>query len=72
MVQLHDVLNARSERTVPKLCTGAEVLDDDERFTVRKQPPGWGQGGNRGEPFQPGGRAPTDAGHLSGTCWPGP
>jgi hypothetical protein len=41
VVQLHDMLNARSERTVPEQYTGAEVLDDDDRFTVRRQPPGW-------------------------------
>lgn len=40
-VQLHDMLNPGSVRTVPELYTGAEVLDDDERFTVRRQPPGW-------------------------------
>jgi hypothetical protein len=28
-------------RTVPEFYTGAEILDDDERFTVRKQRPGW-------------------------------
>ena len=39
--QLHDMLNARSERTLPEWYTGAEIPDDDERFTVRKQPPGW-------------------------------
>jgi hypothetical protein len=44
VVQLHDMLNARSERTVPELYTGAEVHDDDERFTVRRQPPGWSRG----------------------------
>ncbi len=43
VVQLHDMLNANSERTVPELYTGAEVLDDD-RFTVRRQPPGWSRG----------------------------
>jgi hypothetical protein len=44
VVQLHDILNPHSERTVPELYTGAEVLDDDERFTVRRQPPGWSRG----------------------------
>lgn len=38
---VHDMLNAMSERTVPEWFTGAEVLNDDERFTVQKQPPGW-------------------------------
>lgn len=38
---VHDMLNAGSERTVPEWYTGAEVADDDERFTVRAQPPGW-------------------------------
>ncbi len=41
VAHLHDMLNFGSQRTVPEFYTGAEILDDDERFTVRKQPPGW-------------------------------
>ncbi len=39
--EVRDILDPRSERTVPEWYTGAEPADDDERFTVRRQPPGW-------------------------------
>jgi hypothetical protein len=35
------ILDPNHERSVPEFWTGAEILNDDDRFTVRRQPPGW-------------------------------
>ncbi len=40
-IAINKILNPNHERTVPEWYTGAEIDDDDERFTVHRQPPGW-------------------------------
>jgi hypothetical protein len=39
--QVRDILDPRSERTVTEWYSGGGTAEDDERFTVRRQPPGW-------------------------------
>ena len=39
--EVREILNPNSERTVPELYTGGRIDDGDERFSVRRQPPGW-------------------------------
>jgi hypothetical protein len=41
---INKILNPNGERSTPEFWTGAEVSDSDERFTVRRQPPGWSRG----------------------------